>query len=67
MSPHLALVNPGDEVMGLGLGAVGFSTASFPLPTEELRTCSEYLLSRVISKSEDTPGTGRAWCLTVFS
>ena len=52
MSPCLVLVNLGGEVMGLGPRVVGFSTTSFPLPTEELKTCSEYLLSRVISNSE---------------
>ena len=48
-------------------GVVGFSTTSFPLPTKELKTCSEYLLSRVTSSSEDMPGSGRARRLTVFS
>ena len=52
---------------GLGPGVVGFSTTSFPLPKAELKMCSEYLLSRAISNSEDMPGTGKAWCLTVFS
>ena len=65
--PLLALVNPGGEVTGLGPGAVGFSTTSCPLPKAELKMCSEYLFSRVISNSEDMPGTSRAWCLTVFS
>ena len=51
----------------MGPGVLGFPMGTFPLPREEFMMCSENLLSRASSNSDDMPGACRAWRRTIFS